>query len=93
MNVADAVAVRARLQPPDAGGDEGVELDVDALGDERAPLLAIAGSDDGSTPADLVRETADLVPGAEFALIRGAGHLPCAECGADSSYFSKISKF
>jgi 3-oxoadipate enol-lactonase len=40
------------------------------------PTLAIAGSSDGSTPADLVRETADLVKGAQFALIRGAGHLP-----------------
>ena len=42
----------------------------------RLPLLGIAGSEDGSTPPDLVRETVDLVPGARFALIRGAGHLP-----------------
>lgn len=42
----------------------------------RLPTLAIAGSEDGSTPPDLVRELADLVPGAEFRLIRGAGHLP-----------------
>ena len=40
------------------------------------PALVIAGSDDGSTPADLVRETADLMAGAEFRLIRGTGHLP-----------------
>lgn len=40
------------------------------------PTLAIAGSEDGSTPPDLVRETADLVKGSRFALIRGAGHLP-----------------
>lgn len=45
----------------------------------RLPLLAIAGSEDGSTPPDLVRETADLVPGSKFHLIRGAGHLPCVE--------------
>ncbi|ETX16203.1 3-oxoadipate enol-lactonase [Roseivivax halodurans JCM 10272] len=45
----------------------------------RLPVLGIAGSVDGSTPPDLVRETAELVPGAEFRLIRGAGHLPCVE--------------
>jgi len=43
------------------------------------PTLAIAGSEDGSTPPDLVRETADLVKGSKFHLIRGAGHLPCVE--------------
>ena len=43
------------------------------------PTLAIAGSEDGSTPPDLVRETADLVKGSRFELIRGAGHIPCVE--------------
>lgn len=43
------------------------------------PTLAIAGSEDGATPPDLVRETADLIRGARFELIRGAGHLPCVE--------------
>lgn len=45
----------------------------------RLPTLAIAGSEDGSTPPDLVRETADLIPGSQFHLIRKAGHLPCVE--------------
>ena len=45
----------------------------------RLPTLGIAGSEDGSTPPDLVRETVDLVPGSRFELIRGAGHLPCVE--------------
>lgn len=45
----------------------------------RLPALGIAGSEDGSTPPDMVREITELVPGAEFALIRGAGHLPCVE--------------
>jgi len=45
----------------------------------RLPTLGIAGSEDGSTPPDLVRETVDLVPGSQFHLIRGAGHLPCVE--------------
>ena len=43
------------------------------------PTLAIAGSEDGSTPPDLVRETAALIKGSKFHLIRGAGHLPCVE--------------
>lgn len=45
----------------------------------RLPVLGIAGSEDGSTPPDLVRETIDLVPGSRFTLIRGAGHLPCVD--------------
>lgn len=45
----------------------------------RLPTLAIAGSEDGSTPPDLVRETADLIPGSRFEIIRRAGHLPCVE--------------
>lgn len=45
----------------------------------RLPALGIAGSEDGSTPPDLVRETIDLIPGSRFELIRGAGHLPCVE--------------
>lgn len=45
----------------------------------RLPLLGIAGSEDGATPPDLVRETIDLVPGSKFHLIRKAGHLPCVE--------------
>lgn len=45
----------------------------------RIPTLGIAGSEDGSTPPDLVRETVDLIPGSQFALMRRAGHLPCVE--------------
>lgn len=43
------------------------------------PTLVIAGSEDGATPPDLVRETSDLIRGARFNLIRGAGHLPPVE--------------
>ena len=43
------------------------------------PTLAIAGSEDGATPPDLVRATAEMIPGARFELIEGAGHLPCVE--------------
>jgi len=49
----------------------------------RIPTLGIAGTEDGSTPPDLVRETTDLIPGSHFALIRRAGHLPCVEKPAE----------
>ncbi len=47
------------------------------------PTLGIAGSEDGATPPDLVRETVELVKGARFQLIRGAGHLPCIDRPGD----------
>ncbi|MEJ6709861.1 MAG: 3-oxoadipate enol-lactonase [Amylibacter sp.] len=43
------------------------------------PTMAIVGDRDGATPPDLVRETAELIDGALFEVIRGAGHLPCVE--------------
>lgn len=45
----------------------------------RLPTLGIAGTEDGSTPPDLVKETVDLIPGSRFHLIRRVGHLPCVE--------------
>lgn len=51
--------------------------------DLRLPTLGIAGTEDGSTPPDLVRETIDLIPGADFALMRRCGHLPCVEQPAE----------
>lgn len=45
----------------------------------RLSTLGIAGSEDGSTPPDLVRETVDLIHGSKFEVIRQAGHLPCVE--------------
>jgi len=57
----------------------------------RLPALAIAGANDGSTPADLVRETADLIPGSRFRLIRDAGHLPMAERPAE--YVAVLASF
>lgn len=45
----------------------------------RLAALGIAGDRDRATPPDLVRETVDLIPGAKFHLIRGAGHLPCLD--------------
>lgn len=43
------------------------------------PTLAVAASEDGATPPDLVRETAESIAGARFELIRGAGHIPPVE--------------
>ncbi|MDE3240967.1 MAG: 3-oxoadipate enol-lactonase, partial [Paracoccaceae bacterium] len=55
------------------------------------PTLAIAGSEDGSTPPDLVRETAELIKGSRFHLIRGAGHLPCVE--KPEEYATVLTRF
>lgn len=43
------------------------------------PVMGIAGSEDGASPADLVRATCDLIAGAHCHVIAGAGHLPCVE--------------
>jgi 3-oxoadipate enol-lactonase len=43
------------------------------------PVLCLVGSEDGATPPDVVRGTAELIPGARFEIIDGAGHLPCIE--------------
>ena len=45
----------------------------------RLPVLVAVGDEDGSTPPDLVRETAESIAGARFEIIRGAGHIPCVE--------------
>ena len=43
------------------------------------PTLCVTGEHDGATPPALVRSMADLIPGAEFRVIEGAGHIPCVE--------------
>lgn len=57
----------------------------------RLPVLAVVGADDGSTPPDLVRETAESIPGARFEIIRGAGHIPCVE--APEALAAHIARF
>ncbi|MBY6003210.1 3-oxoadipate enol-lactonase [Salipiger bermudensis] len=57
----------------------------------RLAALGIASSEDGSTPPDLVRETTDLIPGAQFRLIRGAGHIACVEAADD--YAGVLTEF
>ena len=49
----------------------------------RLPALCLCGAEDGATPPTLVRELAALLPGAHYAQIPGAGHLPCVERPAE----------
>lgn len=43
------------------------------------PVRLIVGSNDGSTPVDLMRQTEALIPGSRLDIIEGPGHLPCME--------------
>jgi 3-oxoadipate enol-lactonase len=43
------------------------------------PVICVVGEEDGSTPPELVLEMANMIPGADFKLIKGAGHIPCVE--------------
>jgi 3-oxoadipate enol-lactonase len=43
------------------------------------PTLCVAGDRDGATPPALVEALAAAVPGAEYRLVEGAGHLPMVE--------------
>lgn len=43
------------------------------------PTLCVVGDQDGSTPPALVKSLADLIPGARYEIIPGAGHIPCVE--------------
>lgn len=45
----------------------------------KVPVLCVVGDQDGSTPPDLVKATADLIAGAEFRIIKDCGHIPCVE--------------
>ncbi len=55
------------------------------------PALGIAGSEDGASPPNQVKATIDLIPGAKFEMIEGAGHLPCVE--APDHYASLLVGF
>ncbi|RWX80934.1 3-oxoadipate enol-lactonase [Neorhizobium lilium] len=46
------------------------------------PVLCIAGEQDGSTPPELVKSTADLIPGARYEIIENVAHIPCVEAPA-----------
>nr|CAD6430295.1 3-oxoadipate enol-lactonase [Rhizobium sp. Q54] len=55
------------------------------------PVLCIAGEYDGSTPPELVRSLADLIPGSQYKIIEGAAHIPCVE--APAAYAAVIRSF
>ena len=55
------------------------------------PTLAIAGINDGTTPPDMVRETAELILGHRYHLMRGAGHLPMVD--APQAYADLLTDF
>lgn len=55
------------------------------------PLLALTGSEDQACPPELTRATADLVPRARFAVIDGAGHLPCVE--TPQAFAARLTEF
>ena len=85
QDVAGMPRVRAMLEGMDARGwvgcaraIAGTDFYTQAAG-LTLPTLAIAGALDGTTPPDLVRETADLILGSRFHLMRSAGHLPMVE--------------
>ena len=45
----------------------------------QAPCLCVAGDQDVSTPPELVRQMAAMIPNGRFEVIEEAGHLPCVE--------------
>ncbi len=55
------------------------------------PTLCIVGEEDGSTPVQLVRETAALIKDCRFEVIKGAGHLPNLE--QPETYARLIAQF
>ena len=75
--------------PPDAFGRQ-VQAAVrhntfDRLSDIRCPTLVITGSDDKVVPADNSRILVERIPGAELAVLPGAGHGYLLEKAAESN--------
>jgi 3-oxoadipate enol-lactonase/4-carboxymuconolactone decarboxylase len=48
------------------------------------PVLCVAGESDLPTPPDEVRALFDLIPGASYVVLNGAGHLPVLEVPRES---------
>lgn len=51
----------------------------------KMPVLLMVGSNDGSTPPDLVRSTHDLIAGSRFVVLDGPGHIPCVEAPGETA--------
>jgi pimeloyl-ACP methyl ester carboxylesterase len=75
--------------PPDAFGRQvqaAIRHDTsDRLPDIRCPTLVITGSDDKVVPTDNSRILAERIPGAELAVLPGAGHGYLVEKAAESN--------
>lgn len=57
----------------------------------KLPVMGIAGSQDGASPAELVQATVNSIAGAQFHVMDKVGHLPCVE--NPSEYANLIKRF
>jgi 3-oxoadipate enol-lactonase len=55
------------------------------------PALMIGGALDGASPPEVVKETANMIAGAQYVCIPNAGHLPCVE--APAAWAAHVSPF
>lgn len=55
------------------------------------PSLVIGGTDDGSTPPEVVHRLATLIPGARTEILPGSGHLPCVD--ASHAFAGLVERF
>ncbi|HSH41870.1 MAG TPA: 3-oxoadipate enol-lactonase [Arenicellales bacterium] len=67
----------------------------DSAGAVRVPALCLCGSEDQSTPPELMRELAALLADGRYREIAGAGHLPTVECADEvalrmSAFFEEL---
>jgi len=63
-------------------GTTAVLRDVDfteTVGQIAVPTLCIVGDQDLATPPELVKSLSERIPGAQYEIVAGAGHLPCVE--------------
>jgi pimeloyl-ACP methyl ester carboxylesterase len=75
-------ALRALRERPDS---------TSLLGSIRVPVLVVAGDDDPIAPAAGMEEMARAIPGAQFELVRGSGHLsPLEQPGAFNDALSSF---
>lgn len=51
----------------------------DTVGQIVVPTLVVVGDQDQATPVELVRETAERIPGARFSVIGDSGHIPAID--------------
>jgi 3-oxoadipate enol-lactonase len=85
MRAVDLEGYRAMLERQPADGYISVcralrEADLTASTKTiNVPTLCVVGDQDGSTPPDLVRATANLIKGASFEIIKDCGHIPSVE--------------